>query len=155
MLLRCQHCRKEYGPTEIKKVELRESFNRRAATWSAPKRICIRCLCKKPFAGNYRIAGMNVDRAVAAEGKRRRQVNRGLTKKQSDILDCIIKSIERHQRTPTDKELCQDLEIGTPAAIRYSVNALEKKGYLLRDGFTARGIRLNPKKYTVQVSKKK
>ncbi len=52
---RCQHCKKVCKPSDLKKVELRDSFDKEKAVWSKPKEICLNCLRKNPINGNYRV----------------------------------------------------------------------------------------------------
>ncbi len=154
MAPRCQHCRKECKPGDLKKVELRESFNKKKASWSKPKKICLRCLGKKPINGNYRVHGLNVDHVVMERGKRRRQVSRKLTASQKAVLDFIIDYIEKLQRPPALKEISQHMGWSAVCTARDTIGALVKKGYLLREWHAWRGLSLNPDKYVVEVLRK-
>lgn len=65
-----------------------------------------------------------------------------LTKRQQECLDAIRVSIERHGYPPTVRELCDTLGIDSPNGIACHLDALQRKGWIKRDGETARGIRL-------------
>jgi hypothetical protein len=45
-------------------------------------------------------------------------------------------------------------KLRSTASIRITIAALVKKGELVKDDAVARGVRLNPKKYVLKVSKK-
>ncbi len=152
---RCQQCKKQCKASDLKEVEVRESFDKKEAVWSKPKKICLSCLRKEPIKGNYRVAGLNVDRAIMENARRRRgQARRELTPRQKAIFDFIISSIEKYQRAPTHMEICRHLGLLSTGSAVDIVAALIKKGYIVKDRYAGRGIRLNPKKYLVRVSKR-
>lgn len=77
-----------------------------------------------------------------------------LTKRQKEALDYIIKCIEKDHRTPTIRQMGQAMKLRSTGSVRDLYAALTKKGYILREEGLARGIRLNPKLFTVDVVKK-
>ncbi len=79
---------------------------------------------------------------------------RPLTKKQSRVLEYIIQCVEKEHRTPTIRQISGKFKLRSTGSVRDVINALVKKGEVLKDEAVARGVRLNPKKYTVKVKKK-
>lgn len=76
-----------------------------------------------------------------------------LTGVQDKALGYIIQCIEGSQRPPTVRELAGVLDVSYTWA-KTIIDELARKGYLIKNANLARGIRLNPKKYTVQVKRK-
>ncbi len=71
------------------------------------------------------------------------------------MLDYVIQCVEKEHRTPTIRQMGTKFKLRSTGSVRDVVRALVKKGELLKDEALSRGVRLNPKKYTVKVSKKK
>jgi len=65
-----------------------------------------------------------------------------LTEIQSDILRFIEKRHDEGASAPTCREICDCFGFKSPKAATDHLNALEKKGYIVRDRKQARGIRL-------------
>ncbi len=63
-----------------------------------------------------------------------------LTEKQRQILEFILKFIEERGAPPTLREITERFEMSSPASAQGHLEALEKKGYIRRRGFSARGI---------------
>ena len=80
---------------------------------------------------------------------------RPLTKKQAAMLGYIIGCVEKEHRAPTIRQMGAKFGMRSTGSVRDVVAALAKKGELIKDDAVARGVRLNPKKYTVKVSKKR
>ena len=80
---------------------------------------------------------------------------RPLTKKQAAVLEYVIACIEKEGRTPTIRQIGTKFKLRSTGSVRDVVAALVKKGELVKDAALSRGVRLNPKKYIVRVSKKK
>ncbi len=68
-----------------------------------------------------------------------------LTKKQNQLLNYLIKSIESDGITPSYDELCKKLSLKSKSGIHRIVNGLEERGYIKRLENKARS--LFPKKY--------
>ena len=68
----------------------------------------------------------------------------GLSEKQQQILEFIGSHIREHRRPPTNREIGRKMDIGSTGHIDYHLTALDKKGFLVRDPNTARGVRLTP-----------
>ncbi len=83
------------------------------------------------------------------------KVKRPLTKKQAAVLEYIIACIEKEHCTPTLLQIGTKFKIRSTGSVRDVIRALDWKGELVKDAALSRGVRLNPKKYTVKVSKKK
>ncbi|HBA93781.1 MAG TPA: transcriptional repressor LexA [Ruminococcaceae bacterium] len=66
-----------------------------------------------------------------------------LTKKQRECLDFIKDCIEEKGVAPTVREIEGALGYLSPSSAQYTVNQLEKKGYIERDPMRKRTIRLN------------
>ena len=66
---------------------------------------------------------------------------KGLTSRQRQVLNLIVRYIKGRGYPPTLRELQADLDIGTPRGVLTHVKALERKGYLRRDS-TPRGIQV-------------
>ena len=66
-----------------------------------------------------------------------------LTKKQRECLDFIKDCIEEKGVAPTVREIEGALGYLSPSSPQYTVNQLEKKGYIERDPMRKRTIRLN------------
>ena len=67
---------------------------------------------------------------------------RRLTPRQRLVLDVISRSVKLSGRPPTLRELGKRLSISSTNGVRDHLKALEEKGYIRRDGHSARGIRL-------------
>lgn len=80
---------------------------------------------------------------------------RPLTKKQAGMLTYIIGCVENEHRSPTIRQMGAKFGMRSTGSVRDVIAALAKKGELIKDDAVSRGVRLNPKKYTVKVSKKK
>jgi repressor LexA len=65
-----------------------------------------------------------------------------LTARQRTVLEVIYRRVELSGRPPTLRELGDDLGIASTNGVRDHLKALEAKGFLRRDGHSARGIRL-------------
>ena len=55
-----------------------------------------------------------------------------LTKKQNQLLNYLIKSIESDGITPSYDELCEKLSLKSKSGIHRIVNGLEERGYIKR-----------------------
>lgn len=64
----------------------------------------------------------------------------GLTDKQRRILKFIVEVIERHGSAPTLREIAARFGFRSPASVQTHLRALEKKGYIKRRAWSARGI---------------
>jgi len=64
----------------------------------------------------------------------------GLTERQRRILEFIVERIEDQGAPPTLREIAQHFGLASPASVRGHLEALEKKGFIRRRGWTARGI---------------
>lgn len=64
------------------------------------------------------------------------------TARQREVLDFIHLSIYGNGRPPTLREIGIALGIGSTNGVNDHLLALERKGYIVRDQATARGIRL-------------
>ena len=64
------------------------------------------------------------------------------TPRQRLVLDTITRSVKLTGRPPTLRELGEQLSIRSTNGVRDHLKALEEKGYIRRDGHSARGIRL-------------
>ena len=65
-----------------------------------------------------------------------------LTPRQQDILDAIKKFIAKNGYTPTVRELCEMLDLRSPATSHFHLNQLEKKGYIRKGKAKNRAIEL-------------
>jgi len=63
-----------------------------------------------------------------------------LTEKQRQILEFILEFIEERGAPPTLREITERFEMSSPASAQGHLEALEKKGYIRRRVFSARGI---------------
>lgn len=57
-----------------------------------------------------------------------------LTKKQSQLLGCIVNFFKMHDRVPTYRELAEELGLSSPATVAEHVNSLAEKGFLKKVG---------------------
>ena len=83
------------------------------------------------------------------------KAKRPLTKKQAAVLEYVIACVEKEHRTPTIRQIGTKFKLRSTGSVRDVIAALVKKGELVKDDAVARGVRLNPRKYTVKVGKKK
>lgn len=67
---------------------------------------------------------------------------RGLTKRQLEVLEFLIEFIDEHGYAPSHRDICQHFGMASTRAASDHLDALEKKGYIARDGDIARGIRI-------------
>src|SRR5690242_7159137 len=65
-----------------------------------------------------------------------------LTERQREIYDFIREKIETRGYGPTVREIGQAFKIMSPNGVMCHLNALVKKGLILREGRSARAIRL-------------
>ena len=65
-----------------------------------------------------------------------------LTPRQREIYDFIKEKIETRGYGPTVREIGLGFEIRSPNGVMCHLKALEKKGLIVREGFSARAIRL-------------
>src|SRR5215831_18976520 len=65
-----------------------------------------------------------------------------LTERQREIYDFIRSKIETRGYGPTVREIGQAFDIKSPNGVMCHLKALEKKGLILREGFSARAIQL-------------
>src|SRR5215831_13469350 len=65
-----------------------------------------------------------------------------LTPRQREIYDCIRSKIEARGYGPTVREIGQGFNIKSPNGVMCHLKALEKKGLIIREGFSARAIQL-------------
>jgi repressor LexA len=66
-----------------------------------------------------------------------------LTKKQKNFYETLRKYIKDKGVSPTVTELKKMLKLSSPRAVTQYLEALERKGLILRSRYEARGIRLN------------
>jgi repressor LexA len=65
-----------------------------------------------------------------------------LTERQREIYDFIRSKIESRGYGPTVREIGQAFDIKSPNGVMCHLKALEKKGLIIREGFSARAIQL-------------
>jgi repressor LexA len=65
-----------------------------------------------------------------------------LTSKQQRIYNFIGQRIEERGYPPTIRDIGKEFEIQSPNGVMCHLKALEKKGFIIRDGKSARAIRL-------------
>src|SRR5437588_8180959 len=65
-----------------------------------------------------------------------------LTERQREIYDFIKSKIESRGYGPTVREIGLAFEIRSPNGVMCHLKALEKKGLIIREGFSARAIQL-------------
>ena len=151
----CRHCGRECRLSELKTIRLRQGVGKdRSIIWSARKRICTRCLSKKPIAGHYKVIKSYVPDPAAAKKKPRKKKPVKLNESQKRVLAFIIKYLEANHRTPTYEEIRRHLGKPSRNSAAFIVDCLVGKGFLLKENRTARVILLNPEKYTVTVHRK-
>lgn len=69
-------------------------------------------------------------------------VRDALSDKQTDIYNFITKYMDENGRPPTNREIGHAVGIGSTGHVDYHLTVLEKKGFILRDRKTSRGIAL-------------
>ena len=65
-----------------------------------------------------------------------------LSERQQKILEFIRKFIGERQFPPSIREIGDTVGISSTSVVSYNLDALERKGYIERDGEISRGIRL-------------
>src|SRR5271170_1188264 len=65
-----------------------------------------------------------------------------LTERQREIYEFIREKIESRGYGPTVREIGLAFEIKSPNGVMCHLKALEKKGLIIREGFSARAIQL-------------
>jgi repressor LexA len=65
-----------------------------------------------------------------------------LTERQREIYDFIREKIESRGYGPTVREIGQEFKIRSPNGVMCHLKALEHKGFIIRQGFSARAIQL-------------
>jgi len=71
-----------------------------------------------------------------------RKATTKLTDRQQRILEFVRSFIRRQGRPPTIREIGVKVGISSTSVVDYNLNALARKGYLIRNREVARGIRL-------------
>jgi repressor LexA len=66
-----------------------------------------------------------------------------LTKRQAQVLEVVRERIAADGRPPTLREIARRIRIASTHGVRRHLAALERKGYVERQGRTARGIALS------------
>jgi repressor LexA len=66
----------------------------------------------------------------------------GLTERQREVFDAIVRSIAALGFPPTVRELGVTLGVNSPNGMMYHLKALQRKGFIARDHDRARGIRV-------------
>lgn len=72
-----------------------------------------------------------------------------LTPRQQSVLDFINSYIDRHSNSPTMQEIAQHLRINGNLGVIKHLDALERKGYIRKNGGTSRGIIVNGRSQTI------
>lgn len=65
-----------------------------------------------------------------------------LSGRQQKILEFIQAFIRENRFPPTIREIGEKVSISSTSVVKYNLDALERKGYIERDGEISRGIRL-------------
>src|SRR5438046_4772272 len=65
-----------------------------------------------------------------------------LTERQKEIYHFIREKIESRGYGPTVREIGEAFDIRSPNGVMCHLKALEKKGHIIREGFSARAIQL-------------
>jgi SOS-response transcriptional repressor LexA len=74
-----------------------------------------------------------------------------LTARQAQVLKYVMACIEKENRTPTIRQIGTKFKLRSTGSVRDVINALVKKGELIKDPALSRGVRLNPRRYKVRV----
>lgn len=69
-------------------------------------------------------------------------MTQGLTEKQRQILEFIVERMAERGAPPTMREIADRFGFASPASVKGHLDALEKKGFIQRREWTARGIEL-------------
>lgn len=67
-----------------------------------------------------------------------------LSQRRQQILDCIVRSTREHGYPPTVREIGAAVGLHSSSSVHYHLRALEKAGYLERDGSLTRALRPRP-----------
>lgn len=67
---------------------------------------------------------------------------KGLTKKQRRIFDFIRSQIVKTNRPPTIREIGREFSMSSTGSVRDVLRALVKKGFIEKDSYISRGIRI-------------
>lgn len=65
-----------------------------------------------------------------------------LSKKQKQVLDCIISSIRERGYPPSVREIGRELGLSSPSTVNSHLDSLEELGYIRREAGKSRSIRL-------------
>jgi repressor LexA len=65
-----------------------------------------------------------------------------LSFRQQNILQFIREFFTEHHFPPTIREIGEEVGISSTSVVNYNLNALEKKGFIVRDRNVSRGLRL-------------
>jgi repressor LexA len=66
-----------------------------------------------------------------------------LSHRQQNILQFIRRFLAEHRFPPTIREIGEEVGISSTSVVNYNLNALEKKGFIVRDKNVSRGLRLS------------
>lgn len=67
-----------------------------------------------------------------------------LTKRQQEILDFITEFLETNGFPPTVAEIQKEFSFKSPNAVQDHLSAIERKGYISRNPYKSRGIKILP-----------
>lgn len=71
-------------------------------------------------------------------------MSKGLTKRQEEILDFIVRRVQEEGYPPTLKEIAARFRLASANAVRDHLLALERKGFLRRTAEKSRALTLDP-----------
>ena len=74
-----------------------------------------------------------------------------MSETQSKIYAFITKYMDENGRPPTNREIGKAVQIGSTGHVDYHLTVLERKGYIVRDRKTSRGISLPPEQRGVPI----
>src|SRR3989338_11335375 len=74
-----------------------------------------------------------------------------LTKRQKQIYDFIENYITKNDISPTHEEIKKYLKVGSPATVHEHIDALIKKGVLIKNKNLSRGLEINKKDELVKI----
>lgn len=67
-----------------------------------------------------------------------------LTAKQADILHCLYSCIQEKGFPPSIREICSVVGLKSTSSVHSYLEALENKGYIVRENHSSRSIKLTP-----------
>ena len=80
--------------------------------------------------------------------KTKKTNEQGLTKKEQEVFDCILASINECGYPPSVRDICKAVGLSSSSTVHSHLKSLEEKGYIRRDPDKPRALEITKNQYT-------